>query len=171
MPVNKINVADVPQDVLGDLRALVTSSHKEIISVGDSFYELYPTPAIQLMEMLSDLMNLLNQAREIKVEKIRDSLSEEELNEFKPDEVIVTIQDILSDEKTANSVKQILECVLTGVSPEDMEVMTIGQLFDIFSKVIKVNVDTLPESFKASIATQTQQMMGTPNGEVTEKNH
>ena len=56
------------------------------------------------------------------------------------------------DEEDLVDVPQKSREIVKGVDPDDMSKMNIGQMLDALDKAIKVNIDTLPASFKAQFS-------------------
>jgi len=149
--IKKLGVNEVPQDVLKDLQPFVPNTHKEIIAIGQNFYEVTPVAAVQLLEVISELFELLDELRIRKIEKIKSTLSEKQLEEFNSAMVITTINDIITDKQAVENLKGLLPKLLEGVDETDLANITIGQLLDSFDKIIAVNLETLPPSYKEQL--------------------
>ncbi len=144
MTVKKVGLGDVPREVLGDLEVLLAADVKEYVAIGKNYYEIRPTPAIKLMSSLSRFLKMVNNMRETKAD-VLNSTNKTKLNAY---EVIVGQQDIISSPEAIEEIREILIDVLVGIEEEDMETISIGQVIDTVTKLIKINIDTLPESFK-----------------------
>ncbi len=147
MAAKKVDVARIPKDILGDLQTLVSSDAKEFVAVGSNFYEIHPTSAPILMKSMSAFTELLEESRIRKIEKVH-KLDDK----IDPVLVIVTIRDLVSDPLAGEGLLTILTELLDGVDATDLGSMNIGQMLDALDKAIKVNLDTLPESFKYQFA-------------------
>lgn len=147
MAIKKVRPEDIPKDKLGDLQVLLPSTKKEYVAIGESFYEVYPTSAVKLMQALSQLVDILAEVRKRKIERILETLTDKEKEEFSSASVVVTMNDLLVDPEAVEKVKSLIPDFLEGVDPEDLEKMTIGQLIDALDKITKVNVETLPPSY------------------------
>jgi len=151
MAVKKLGIDQVPKDMLKDLQTFTPEANKEIVAVGHNFYEITPTSAIQLLEVVSDLFDILEELRLKKIERIKNTLNEKQKEEFDPTLVFTTINDIITDKQAVSQLKDLLPRLLDGVDPDDMKDMTIGQLLEVFDKVIAVNLNTLPPSYRKQL--------------------
>jgi len=151
MSVSKVSVDNIPKDVLGDLQALVSSAKTEYIAVGTGFYALEPMPAIKLMEVLGKFMETLEGLRRGVIEEILSTLTPENQEAFDSSKVFVTVRDILRDNDAMIVLKDLMEEVLEGIDPEDFNIITPTQLSKVIDAIIKVNIDTLPQSFREAI--------------------
>lgn len=129
--------------MLGDLEALVSTAKVDYIAIGSNFYEIKPSPAPILMDAMAKFTDLLEDARARKVEKYK--AIDPELDAAL---VVVHIQDLVSDPAAAGDLQDVLQILLDGVEKEDIDTMNIGQMLNSIDKAIKINIDTLPDSFK-----------------------
>lgn len=159
MSVKKVSFDVIPKDVLGELQVLSGTVKKEYLSIGKSFYEVYPTSAVILMESLAELVSILDELRVKKIKRIKEQLNEEQSKNFNPFKVMTNINDIITDSVAVGKLKGILPKILEGVAPEDVEEMTIGQLVDAFEKIIEINIETLPPSYRNQIKQKQKEMM------------
>lgn len=146
MSANKIDVTAIPKEMLGDLQSLITTSKKDYIAVNNSFYEIIPTSATKLMEVMAAYTDILDKARERKVAKML------KINpDINPLHVFVVVNDLMSDTEAGEGIREILASALDGVAESDLEKMNIGQMFDSLDKMLRINVSTLPKSFQDEI--------------------
>jgi len=154
MGVKKVNVANIPKEKLEELKPLL-QAQAEYVAIGESVYELYPTPATKLLNVLSRIISLI-----MKIQEKKKALAEtmgmgsEEKRAF----VQVTIADILGDDESIGMVKSILKEILDGVDENDFEKVTTGQLLYIINKVVEVNMNTLPPSVKEKLFSVSEQV-------------
>jgi len=151
MPVKKLSATDIPSDLLGDLQSLLITKTKEYVAIGQNFYELYPTSAVKLMQVLAEFDSILNEVWQEKTDRIKKNLNEEQLKKFDPIDVVVTVEDLLVNKNFITKVREIMPLIIEGVDEEDKEAMTLGQTVDLVQKVIKVNFETLPPSYRAKV--------------------
>ncbi len=144
MTVKKIGIGDIPKEVLGDLEVLLAANVKDYVAIGANYYEICPTPAIKLMSSLSRFLKMIDNMRGTKAD-ILNSTNNTKLN---PYEVLITHQDVIADPEAITEIQKILTDILEGIDPEDLDKISIGQVMDTITKLIKINIDTLPESFK-----------------------
>lgn len=144
MTVKKVGIGDVPKEVLGDLQTLLASDKKEFVAIGANFYEIRPTPAIKLMDVLSRFLKLVDTMREHKAD-VLNKTAEKKLNAY---ETFVGYQDIIASPEAISEIKDILMDVLEGVDPDDANRISIGQVMDTIGKLVTINIETLPQSFK-----------------------
>ena len=149
--IKKLGINEVPQDVLKELQAFVPNQHKEVIAIGNNFYAVTPTSAVKLLEVISELFEILDELRIKKIERIKAELTEEQLKDFNPALVMTTINDIITDKTAVEKTKALLPKLLDGVDEEDLQAITIGQLLNAFDKIIEVNINTLPPSYKKTL--------------------
>jgi hypothetical protein len=147
MGVKRVDSSRVPKEVLGDLQSLLSSSKEEYIVVGKNFYSIGPLPAIQLMDILGRFLTMLDGVRRQKIEESKSYLSGEELQNFDPSSIIVSVQDLLTDPEATSFIKDLLKEILDGTEENDFEEMSVGQMTNTIDKIIKVNMETLPQSF------------------------
>lgn len=145
MAVKKVGTGEIPREVLGDLEVLLAANAKEYVAIGSNFYEIRPTPAIRLMDVLSRFLKMIDNMREQKAEILNKTNDDKKLNQY---EIFVGYQDIISNPEAIGKIKDILIEILDGVDPEDIEKISIGQVMDTVKKLISINIDTLPQSFK-----------------------
>lgn len=151
MTVQKLTIDEVPKDVLGDLESLIADSKKEYVAIGSSYYAISPMPAIVLMEVLGKFMETLEKIRRRVIEQIVSELTPEQQEKFNPATVFVTIRDMLKDQESLEFLKALLEKILEGVDPKDFESITTNQLAKVIDIIVKVNIDTLPQSFREAL--------------------
>jgi len=144
MSAKKVNIADVPKDILGDIQALIPDTKEEYISIGTGIYTISPTSAMIVMKCLSNFMDILEETRVRKVEKLKAL----EIENFQPALVGVTVQDMMSDKTAQVSLTALLKDLLEGIEEDDFNKMTVGQMLDALNKAVQVNLETLPPSFK-----------------------
>lgn len=156
MASQKVDVNKIPKEVLGELQSLLCTSKKEYVVIGSSFYEIYPTSAINLMQVLAELMELLDKVRMKKIERIKKILTPEQQEKFDPTTIYTTMEDLISDKEGVEKLKALIPKVLVGVDEVDLEQITLGQLMDVMDKVIKINLDTLPPSYKKQVEQKTK---------------
>ena len=151
MSVKKLTIEEIPKDVLGDLQTLVSDSKKEYIVVGTTYYCLEPMPAIKLMEVLGKFMETLEGVRRQVIESMMAELPPDKQSSFDSNSVIITIRDLLKDEDVIKVVKGLLSKVLEGVDSKDFDNITTNQLVRVVDSVIKINIETLPQSFREAL--------------------
>jgi len=151
MSVQKLTIEQVPKDVLGDLEALITDSKKEYVAIGSSYYAMTPMPAIQLMEILGRFMEALEGVRRKVIENILSELTPDQQKEFNSANVFVTMRDMLKDTDSLELIKELMSKVLTGVEPKDLDSITTNQLAKVIDVVVKININTLPQSFREAL--------------------
>jgi hypothetical protein len=154
MGVKKVNIATLPKEKLEELKPLL-QAQAEYVAIGQSVYELYPTPATKLLKVLSDIIGLIQKVQD-KKKAIAETLNlgDEEKRAF----MQVTITDLISDEENIQTIKGILNELLDGVDTEDFEQMTTGQLISLINKIVKVNINTLPPSVKDKLFNVSKQV-------------
>lgn len=155
MAATKVNVNEIPADVLGDIQSLVSLSKKEYISIGKSIYQIEPAPAIVLMEAMGEFTSLLDTLRKKKIEMLKSQAPD-----IDTAMVDVYIKDIVYNSESGTSLSGVLDKLLQGVEKSDLDAMNIGQMLNAIDKAIKINLDTLPASFRESfIPREVQQVM------------
>ena len=166
--VQKVSVDSVPANALGDLQALISSNNKEYVVMGSSYYALYPTPAIHLLGFISEFIEIIELVRR---EKINNLQKQKEAIEREGGRVPwsdidlevsvgVTFQDIIMSQTGLTRIKDVLTKLLGGVDDADFNDMSLGQLSLVMDKIIKVNLDTLPDSFRKVFEGVAKQMTG-----------
>ena len=154
MGVKKVNIANIPKEKLEELKPLL-QSQAEYVAIGESVYELYPTPATKLLNVLSSIIALIMKIQEKKKALAETmGLGDEEKRVF----IQVTMADLLSDEESINTIKTILKELLEGVEESDFENMTTGQLTYLINKIVEVNINTLPPSVRDRLFTVSKQV-------------
>ena len=159
MSARKVSVDQIPKELLGDLQTLITSNKKEYIVIGNNYYEVFPTSAVSLMEAIADLIKILDELREKKVDRIRKLLPPEEQKTFNPLLVVATVDDIITDRNAVESLKALIPRLLEGVDPQDLEAMNIGQLVSAIDKIITVNTETLPPSYRKALQKKQEEIL------------
>lgn len=147
MSATKVNINEIPKDILGDIQALVQSSKKEYIAIGASIYQIEPAPATTLMEAMGEFAELLERLRKKKIEAIK-----EEIPDADTTGVGLFVRDIIYNSASGVSLSGILSKLLQGVDKADIDSMNVGQMLNAIDKAIKINIDTLPGSFKETFA-------------------
>ena len=156
MPVKKVNIADIPKDKLDELQPLLQSKCEYVV-IGKNIYELYPTPATKLLNVLSKIVTLIKEIQLKKKKEAEDlGLNEEEIKAY----MRVTQTDLLSDVDSVNTLKEILGEMLDGIDKEDMDNMTTGQLAILINKLIEININTLPPSAKDKLLQTSKDVIG-----------
>ena len=166
--VQKIDMNTIPQATLGDLQTLVSTNNKEYVVIGTNYYALYPTPAIQLLGVIGEFIETIEVVRKEKIEvlkKEKENLEKEGKTvpwaHLDLDTVVgVTFQDVLTNATGLARVKEILTKVLAGVDEMDFNDMSLGQLSLVMSKLVSVNLSTLPDSFRKVFEGAAEQMTG-----------
>jgi len=148
MAASKVSISDIPKDVLGDLQALTKLSKKEYIPVGSNIYAIEPAPATVLMESMGEFSTLLENLRKKKVE-----LAKAQNPDIQSSQVEVFVKDLIYSSDSGPSLSTILEKLLQGVEKSDLDQMNIGQMIYAIDKAIKMNLDTLPASFRDTFTT------------------
>ena len=151
MAVNKVSVDNIPKDVLGDLQALVSTSKEEYVVIGSNFYTLEPMPAIKLMDVLGKFMETLEGIRRNVIEEVISTMTPEKQADFDSTLVFVTVRDILKDKDAILTLKDLMSSIVEGVDSDDFEAVTPTQLSKLIDAIVKVNIDTLPQSFREAI--------------------
>jgi len=144
--INKIDSSAIPEDVMKDLKILKIDNYKEYINVGSNYYELFPTQSTKLLNIIGDILDMIDSAKLTKVEKLRElGFDFEDIkNQY------ISIQDVLAIDANKERIKNVMNEILEGVDAEDFEKMTISQILDILAKLVKINIESFPESFKAN---------------------
>jgi hypothetical protein len=158
----------IPANVLGDLEALVPAKNKDYVVIGANYYELYPTPAIQLLGVLGDFIEIVDAVRVDKIAALRKQKENVEKDggsvpwaNLDLEAIVgVTFQDLLTNANGLARIREILTKVLEGVDDEDFKDMGLGQLSLIMTKLVSVNLATLPPSFRKVFEDTTRQMTG-----------
>jgi len=148
MAASKVNINEIPSNILGDIQALVALPKKEYVAVGSSVYVIEPSPAIVLMEAMGMLTELLEKLRTKKIEVVQI-----EAPDVQRHQVQLMIRDIINSVDSGPSLHKILEKLLHGVDKADLDAMNVGQMIVAIDKAIKINMDTLPESFRETLPT------------------
>jgi hypothetical protein len=141
--IKKVNYADIPSTKISDLEALIPNKKVEYIVIGKNFYELHPTPSVKLLESISLLFDMIDNAKVVKIKKSKESGIE-----ISNDDVQLTYADLFVIDENRRIFKEILSIILEGVDEDDFNEMTLPQMYDVISKVISVNMDALPFFFK-----------------------
>jgi len=154
MGVRKVDITELPKEKLEELQPLL-KAQPVYVAIGKSVYELYPTPATKLLEVLADIVSIITNLQEKKKALAETlELSDEEKRQF----MRVTITDILSDKETVEKLKGILKKVLDGVDENDFDNITTGQLIELVNKVVEVNINTLPPSVRNRLMATADQI-------------
>lgn len=161
MAVKKVGLDQIPKDILQDLQVLSISKKKEYAAIGHNYYEIQPTSAVKLMEALAELVDILEEVRQKKVKRVMDILNDEQKQQFDPLQIVTTLNDIMTDKDAIERLKALLPSVLEGVDETDLQEITIGQLIDVFDKVVAVNIATLPPSYRQQVEEAKKQFTGT----------
>jgi len=168
MAAIKVNISDIPSDILGDVQALVSPPKKQYIAIGSSVYQIEPAPAIVLMEAMGMFAQLLEDLRKKKVEVLQSQDPE-----IQAKQVEVYIRDIIHNSDAGPSLGAILDKLLQGAEKADLDTMNIGQMMAAIDKAIAVNMDTLPASFRDTFRTAAPAPAPEENPEIGDqtKNH
>jgi len=142
--IKKIDSSTIPEDKLKDLNVLKIDNYKEYILVGKNFYEIFPTQSLKLLDIIGDIITMISHAKQLKVEKLRMLGYDEDI--IKSD--YISIQDVLGVDANKDRIKVVLKEILEGVDDQDFIDMTISQVLDILSKLVKINIDSFPDTFK-----------------------
>jgi len=174
MSVKKVAVASIPKDILGDLQSLVSTAKEEYVVIGSNFYTLVPMPAIKLMDVLGKFMETLEGIRRNVIEEILSTMTPEKQVDFDSTMVFVTVRDMLKDKEAILTLKDLMSTIVEGVDPEDFESVTPTQLSKLIDAIVKVNIDTLPQSFREAILPGStaiaDDVTDTTTGDTTVKN-
>lgn len=142
--IKKVAAKDIPAGSISDLEALLPRRYKDFIVVGENYYELYPTQSMKLLEICTTVLDMIELARAVKVTTLKSNgYSNEEIKG-----ISMGIQDIFTIEDNQLKMKEVLKTILSGVDTEDFDTMTIAQMVDVLSKLLKVNLESFPKSFK-----------------------
>jgi hypothetical protein len=144
--LTSFNPESLPEEVKKNLNLLVRPK-PEIVVIGQSYYELHPIPAIKFLEVLKELFSVVDKLKEKKRKAL--SLLSEDGDKTKLMNVNITLNDILEDEETYNTIINILKNkILEGVDEDDFNQMTTPQFIYLIQKVFEVNLNNLPPVFK-----------------------
>jgi len=167
MAATKVNVSDIPPTVLSDLQALSSLSKKEYIPIGASIYQIEPAPATVLMEAMGEFTTLLEDLRKKKLELVRSQNPE-----ISAAQVEVYVKDLINSSDSGPSLSGVLTKLLQGVEKADLDSMNIGQMIYAIDKAIKINLETLPVSFRETFVTpKDMQPLKEDEGIAISKNH
>lgn len=168
MSAKKVSIENVPKNVLGDIQALTALSKKDYIAIGPSIYEIEPAPAIVLMEAMGMFTELLEDLRKKKLELIKSVNPKIEAGDIQ-----VYIRDLIHSTDAGPSLSIVLSKLLQGAETIDLEQMNIGQMISAIDKAIRINLDTLPESFRDTFSTPQMPVddSNLNTGTETSKNH
>ena len=142
--IKKIDSSNIPDEILKDLNVLKIDNYKEFILVGKNFYELFPTQSLKLLNIIGDVIDMISVAKQMKIEKLRMLGYEEDA--IKSD--YISIQDVLAVDSNKDRIKVVMHEILEGVDDSDFTEMTISQVLDILSKLVKINIESFPDAFK-----------------------
>jgi len=145
MSVSKIS--EIPPD----LEFLLRKNTKEVTVIGSSAYEIYPLHFTKLIDVISDLLEIICDFRNLSKNKGEKELTPEVFLEY------------FSKAENRTKILDLLEKVVEGVSPEDYREITFIQLIHLIIKVINVNMAGLPEEVRG----QAEQVLA-PMKEVTD---
>ena len=142
--IKKIDSSQIPEEILKDLNILKIENYKEFILVGKNFYELFPTQSLKLLNIIGDVIDMISVAKQLKVEKLRMLGYDDD--SIKSD--YISIQDVLAVDANKTKIITVMKEILEGVDDQDFIDMTISQVLDTLSKLVKINIDSFPDSFK-----------------------
>ena len=163
MPVKPLKPGEVPESVLGDLKTLMPDKF-EYVSIGSNVYQLYPLPALKLLDLVASFIEALRDLRKRILQELQESLSPEEFQQVK-NTVMITVPDMISDEKSRKVLLEIAQAALEGADPEDIQNMTAGQLAILLDKILKINLETIPETMRQTLfGFMTPQQEQNPQG-------
>jgi len=147
-----IKKKDVDINALGDdLKNLMATNIKKDVVIGKHVYEIYPMSALELFDVLSEIFEIVEQAKFIKMQELKMlGKSVDEKN------VQITINDVIKYPETRKKVKELLLKILKGVDEEDLNSMTVAQMGYLIASLIDVNLKTLPKEIYDEITRQAR---------------
>jgi len=161
--LKQIKPENLPKDKLEEIRPLIANTKTEYIVIGETFYELRSTPAMKLLEIIKDSIDIFGKIKKEKIETYNEEFKniEDTLpDDIKNDEVMkktylnnhfVYFTKINETDLFLNLEFRIKfkDEILKGVVETDFEKMTVEQLVDTVKKLIDININTLPQEVRA----------------------
>lgn len=155
MTVKRVDKSQIPDNILGDLESLTIEDKFEYIAIGHSYYILYPTLATKLLDILNGLISVTYEVKRKRYDEYiqnKEKLPEKKRGVILPYESFsVNSLEVLQDKNAREKLINLIDEAIEGVTEEDKSKITIGQIVDIFNKIISVNMKTLPKSFISSL--------------------